>query len=101
MTIYNTHQLAIAATAAGSHFFTRKTLRWWNSRIGAELFGGRYFITSEQNDNAWDGKRRYSIRGFEMLEDGRIEIRTIGEFGQYATRAAALSAVARLIKVAA
>jgi hypothetical protein len=47
----------------GQHFFSPSAMRWFNSRIGSTIYGGRFFITSEQDSyGAWGGKRRYTIR---------------------------------------
>lgn len=73
--------------ALGHHWFSPDTLRFFSSRIGKTVYGGRFFITSEQyNDNA---PRLYSIR--EAKPNGAIE--TVGEFQGYATREAAIMAV--------
>jgi hypothetical protein len=49
------------------------------------------FISSEQSPN---GERRYSVR--EAYSDGTIH--TLGEFGGYKTRSAALAAQAKFHK---
>lgn len=82
----------------GHHFFDRSTLSFFGSRIGSTVYGGRYFITSEQDQSygsigaAWGGERRYTIR--QAHADGSIT--TVGEFGQYASRSGAHAAAVRL-----
>lgn len=75
----------------GHHFFDADTLRFFSSRIGGQLFGGRYFITSERYDQTTP--RRYTVR--LVNPDGSID--TVGEFQQYATLDAARRAVSTLL----
>lgn len=64
---------------AGHHFFSRSTMRFFNSLVYAgALEGGRYFITSERYA---EEARRYTIR--VANEQGHVD--TVGEFQQYAT----------------
>lgn len=80
---------------AGQHWFSPESLRWFGSRIGRTVYGGRYFITSEQDTyGAWSNERRYTIR----VADARGNIDTVGEFGQYATSAEARRAVLAIVK---
>ena len=71
----------------GGHFFDRSSKRFFNSRIGAAVYGGRFFITSEQFDRD-QSPRLYTIR---ECVNGRIE--DLGEFQAYATGAAARAAI--------
>jgi hypothetical protein len=75
----------------GHHWFSPETLRFFSSRIGRTLYGGRYFITSEQYDH--NAPRRYSIR--EASPDGSV--RTIGKFQQYATNREAQKAIKAML----
>lgn len=76
---------------AGLHWFEPATLRYFGSRVSPTLYGGRYFITSEQR--RFDGSpRRYSVR--VASADGSID--TVGEFKAYATRADAIKEAKRL-----
>lgn len=81
-----------ANQAAGQHFFDPATLRFFRSRCGRELYGGLYFVTSEQFDA--HAPRLYTVR--KARADGRIE--TVGEFQQYRSGAAARMAALRLAK---
>ena len=99
--IYSVADLERVATRSGSHFFSPSAKRFFSSRIGGELFGGRYFITSEQQTGLYGeniAPRRYTIRTFTIDPSGYVSIDTIGEFQQYHSRAAALVAVAKLLK---
>lgn len=61
-------QIKSANAAAGFHFFEPDTLRFFRSRIGSKVYGGRFFVTSEEGPS---GGRRYTVR--EALPDGRIQ----------------------------
>jgi hypothetical protein len=81
-----------ANAAIGHHYFDRETLRFFGSRVGSTVYGGRYFVTSERDEAissrfpaAWNGERRYTVR--EAADDGSIS--TVGAFGAYRTGAAA------------
>jgi hypothetical protein len=76
---------------AGYHWFDSSTLGFFGSVIGRTLYGGRYFISSEQGPN---GIRAYTVR--EVEADGGIE--TVGDFQQYETAAQARAAIKQLLK---
>ena len=98
VTFHNTEQLRQFARDVGSHFFDRDTMRFFGSRVGSEIFAGRYFVTSERDamGAAWGGARRYTVRSFTYA-DGRLDIETVGEFGKHATRSDALAAIRALV----
>ena len=91
-------QIKQANRQLGHHFFDKDTLRFFHSRNGSTVYGGRYFVTSEQDEGfgqlgaAWGGERRYTVR--RANADGSID--TVGEFGQYGSRSGAAAAAARL-----
>jgi hypothetical protein len=69
------------------HFFDKKTMRFFNSRIESGLLKGKYFITSEsdmRNEN-----RFYNVR--EIQED--LSIRTIVEFNKFKSKAQAKASI--------
>lgn len=71
-----------AAKTAGSHWFDRDTLSFFNSRINNKIYpttAGAYFVTSEQQDETHP--RLYSVR--YCSDDGQID--TIGEFQAHET----------------
>ena len=87
----------------GHYFFERDTMRFFQTRIGSTLYGGRYFVTSERDSDyatsvrheaAWDGQRRYTVR----RANGDGSITTVGEFGQYASSAGANAAADRMAR---
>jgi len=72
-------------------------MRFFDSRILSPVFPGGVFITSERDKGArilggyvppaWSGARRYTVR--VCTPDG--DILPVSEFGQFPTRAAAIS----------
>ncbi len=78
-------QIKDANKAAGYHFFSPDSLRFFGSRVLPTVYAGNVFITSEYTN--WDrSDRAYTVRRLES--DGTIE--TVGEFLGYATRAEAV-----------
>ncbi len=71
-------QIKEANADAGQHFFDPKTMKFWSSKVGSDIFHGRFFITSER---CGDETRRYTIR--EAKPNGHIE--TVGKFQQFDT----------------
>lgn len=86
------NEIRYEAKRAGSHFFDADTMRFFGSRVLPTVYGGRYFITSEQ-DHYGNEAKAYTIR--IALADGHID--TVGNFQAYATRAQAVSAVKQLV----
>lgn len=81
--------------ASGRKFFERDTMRFFDSRVHGQVYGGRYFITSERfHGSSGSGPRRYTVRFAKDSGD----ITTVGEFGQYESLAAARTAAKRLAK---
>lgn len=76
----------------GGHFFDRRTMRFWGSRIESELYQNRCFITSEKN---YDGsKRYYNVRRFS---DDFSSIEDVAEFNQITSKKLAQS-IAKEVK---
>lgn len=73
-----------ANEAAGYYWFSPDTLRWFRSRIHADVYDGRYFVTSERNPS---GERRYTVR--EVTDDGEVKTAEGCEFFGYASRSGA------------
>jgi hypothetical protein len=73
-------QIKDANQAAGYKFFAPDTLRFFRSRVSSEVYGGRYFITSEK---AGSGStiRAYTVR--RANDDGTIT--TVSGFLQFPT----------------
>lgn len=87
MAFKNMADVKAANKAIGHHFFDKDAMRFFNSRIEGELYGGRYFVTSEQfvDSDGVAAPRKYTIR--EVKEDGRID--DASEFQQFASLRAA------------
>jgi len=73
---------------AGGHFFTPEARRWFGSRIGRTLYGGRWFVSSELN---YAGGRTWKVR--RALANGRIETES-----EHATPEAARREATRLAR---
>lgn len=71
-------QIMQANIRSGGHFFDRATMRFFNSRISADVYGGHYFVTSERFSQA-PYRRRYTIRF--VADNG--DVTTIGQFQAY------------------
>ena len=67
----------------GHHFFEPSSMRFFNSRIHSDVYGGCIFVTSERS--GWNAPRLYTVRKIE--EDGGIT--TIGGFQAFRSRYAA------------
>ena len=90
-TYYTVDDIRSANSVRGYHFFDKDAMRFFDSRLSEEVYGGKYFITSERFDSR--SPRLYTIR---MVNDD-ASIDTIGEFQQYETLAKAKSAVKYLL----
>ena len=86
-------ELKAANKKLGHHWFERGTMRFFNTRIESQLYGGRYFITSETMDPG--GPRSFSIR--EASADGSID--TVGKFQGFRFKEDARDEIRRLLKV--
>lgn len=80
-----------ANKAIGNHWFDSATKRFFRSRIGSTLYGGKYFVSSEQFDD--NSPRLYTIR--IARDNGSIS--TVGSFQQYASRIDTIRAIENLI----
>lgn len=97
ITTIPTHEIARRNAAAGSHFFSADTLRFFRSRISGDAFlvpGSRdaFFVTSEKRGFRNNG-RAYTVRHADLIT-GRVE--TAGGFLGYGSRSTATSAARRL-----
>jgi hypothetical protein len=85
-------EIEAANERAGQHWFSANTTGFFKSRIGATIYGGRYFTSSEQMGSF---PRRYSVR--RANDDGTIE--TMGNFDGFATRGQAVTFAKKLAKL--
>lgn len=87
-------EVARANAEAGHHFFGPSALRFFGSRIGRTVYGGRYFTTSEARPPFGDdpgGERLWTVR----RANGDGTVGTVGAFQAYGTRRAAVAAAMR------
>ncbi len=69
------------------YFFTRKTMRFFNSRIESSILKGRYFITSEQYSQS--DNRQFTLREISIDLNGDYSINTIGDFQRFRSKESA------------
>jgi hypothetical protein len=82
-------QVRAANAEAGFYFFEPDTMRFFRSRVGEEIIGGRFFVSSEKRD--YDAPREYTVR--VAMRDGSIG--EVGEVGQYSSHGSAQRAAKR------
>jgi len=85
------HEIKQANKELGGHWFSADTMRFFGSRVLPTVYGGRYFITSE--DNFQRTEKLYTVR--QAQPNGDID--TVGDFQAYATRAEAVKAIKALL----
>ena len=68
----------------GRHWFSPSSMRWFNSRVHDNVYGGCVFVTSEKNDMPYCAPqpRVYTVR----VAFADASIHTYGSLGDYATR---------------
>jgi len=78
MSFKNITEIKRANKQAGQHWFSTSTMRFFESRAHPGVYGGRYFISSEQfiDSRGNADPRRYTIR--EAAPDGTVD--TVGDF---------------------
>ena len=76
---FSIRTIKYANREAGGKFFTAGAMRFFNSYVHQKVFGGCYFVTSEQFDHR--SPRLYTVR--KISEDGRVS--TVGDFQAFAT----------------
>lgn len=79
----------------GSHFFDRKTMSFFRSRIESGLLHGSYFITSESDMR--DTERFFNVRLIRFI-DGTDEytIKTVHGFNELKTKEQAKQLIKKL-----
>ena len=88
---YNTmREIKAANEAAGGHWFSKDTMRFFKSIVYNPIYFGRYFITSERyNDRS---PRLFTVRFANA--DGSID--TASKFQQFSTKRQAEKFIAEL-----
>lgn len=87
-----------ANARAGLYFFERDTMGFFSSRVeGQQVFGGRYFITSEQfrPSSGPASPRKYTIREARATGD----VRTAGKFQAFGSSAEARAVARQLVAI--
>lgn len=97
---YTIEQIKRANERAGGCWFDPDAMRFFSTRVMCRVFpcgDGALFVTSDGHPHRGGGWcRRYSIRRVDAAGD----IRTVGEFGAWCTRAQALAEAGRLARQA-
>jgi hypothetical protein len=78
------------------NYFSRDTMRFFRSRVMDTVYPGGYFVTSERYSDSHP--RLYTLHRVTRNSAGNGAIETVGEFQQYPTRAAAITAAKRAAK---
>ena len=99
MYFHTVNEIKQLARDCGNHFFDAEAMRYFSSRVGSKVYGGKYFITSEQFVTYYPDyhrePRKYTIRAV-IYHEGRFGIEDVGDFQQYETREAAVKRAERL-----
>ena len=77
----------------GHHFFSRSSMRFFNSKIESDLLYDKYFITSERFDAT--RPKMYTIR--RVADSG--DIFKLGEFQQFASKKRAIDFLNEYLKM--
>ena len=81
------------AESAGSHFFSESAMAWFDSIVEPAVYGGRYFITSEQDQHRAEHPRQWTIRVY----NGGNDIKDASGFCEFNSHEEALSAVKKIL----
>lgn len=70
----------------GGYFFSKDSMRFFNSRIHTDVYGGCVFVTSEKNKSGYhEYPRLYTVR----YMDANGSTHTVGDFQGFETRSKA------------
>ena len=75
----------------GFYFFSKDSMKFFNSRIGSTLYGDKFFVTSEKYSTE---PRKYTIRVFDETTGN---IGTVSEFQEFRTMSAAVSYIKKYL----
>jgi hypothetical protein len=78
--------------ANGFWWFSPNNIRFFKSRFGDNVYGGKYFVSSAKMD--WDAPRLYTVH--EALENG--DVVNVSELGEYATWQGAYERIQAILK---
>ena len=89
----NIEQIKKRNEAIGHNWFSADTMRFFSSEVLPTIYGGKYFISSEE-DTYGNYERKFTIR--IAYHDGQID--TVGSFQAYDTAEEAIEAVTELVE---
>jgi hypothetical protein len=89
-TYTHTDQIVAANKAVGGHFFDASSMRLFRTRVYPDVYGGKYFVTSDFVEEAGRG---FTVRA--ITSQGQI--RTASEFLSLPTLAAAQTAAKAIV----
>ena len=89
-TCYGVDDIKRNCEFAGSHFFDKSAMRFFNSRLLDQVYHvpnskDLYFITSEQFIDHTTGDKQPRLYTIRKYNHETIQIETIGEFQQYSS----------------
>lgn len=78
-------QMKVAVSNAGSHWFDKGTMKFFNSKVETGILQKRFFISSERMELS--EPKKYTIRYFVRDNDATpaLDCHTVGEFQQFET----------------
>lgn len=85
-------------TGAGNYFFSPGALSFFNARVHGDLYGGRFFVTSERCDWGDGHPRYYTVRFVRDNGDGSVAVTSTG-FQRFASRSGAHAHAASLAQL--
>ena len=86
-------ELKIKNAEAGYFFFSKDTMKFFDSKIESPIYGDKYFITSEKS--GFESKERcYTIR--QIHEDGQVS--TMFSFLEFTTKKAAIQQIKKMLE---
>lgn len=92
-------EIKAANKAAGHNWFSPDTMRYWHTRVGKTVYGGRYFVTSDGPGGRDKDERRYTVR--EASPSGEVSTADGCTYGEFATHAEAAKRARELASVVA
>lgn len=75
---HTTTEVKAAFNSSGSHWFDPDAIRFFNSRIDRRVYGGRFFVSSEQRED--DSPRSYHVRLIGWSPEQGYSVSAIGDF---------------------
>jgi len=86
-------QIKKSNEAIGHNWFRADTMRFFSSEVLPTIYGGKYFISSEE-DTYGNYARKFTIR----IAKANGDIDTVGDFQAYETAEEAMKAVTEMVR---